>query len=99
MRFAIIAAFVAGTALAAHAATCTITAALVPVLSQGFSGVATGLVGVQLPVTIDERRHVQRRLLERRAGGVLVGHLEQHHAGQRRRRRHDRRRGNVVLPK
>ena len=54
MRFAIIAAFVAGTALAGHAATCTITAALVPVLSGGLTGVAPSLVGVQLPVTIDE---------------------------------------------
>lgn len=54
MRFAIIAAFMAGTALAAHAATCTITAAAVPVASQELLGVPGSLVGVQLPVTIDE---------------------------------------------
>jgi len=54
MRFAIIAAIVAGTSLAAHAATCTITAAAVPVASQTLIGVPGSLVGVQLPVTIDE---------------------------------------------
>jgi hypothetical protein len=45
---------VAGTALAAHAATCTITAAAVPVASQTLIGVPGSLVGVQLPLTIDE---------------------------------------------
>jgi hypothetical protein len=54
MRFVIIAAFVAGSALAAHAATCTITAAAVPVASTNLTGVPSSLVGVQLPVTIDE---------------------------------------------
>jgi hypothetical protein len=39
---------------AARAATCTITASLVPVRSQGLSGVPSSLVGVALPVTIDE---------------------------------------------
>jgi hypothetical protein len=54
MRFAIIAVFVAGTALASHAATCTITAAAVPVASQHLIGIAGSLVGVQLPVTVNE---------------------------------------------
>src|SRR6187549_3287486 len=58
MRFTIVPVVLAASALAAapaaHAATCTITAAQVRVASQGLSGVAGELVDQTLPMTIDE---------------------------------------------